>query len=140
MQIGTYGAVFTATYGLYFGAMDPKEDECLCVFCDRLTRELGEAFKEMARSPTSAAKESSARMQLGNVITLLNLHKAEHVKRHLTNTAGSHDLSFRHGSRCALLARPSYDTSDKTTDIGKATDIGPFASGSHWVVSPNRAL
>ena len=66
--------------------MGPKEDERLCVFCDRLTRELGEAFKELARSPASAAKESSARMKLGNVITLLNLHKAEHVKRHLTNT------------------------------------------------------
>jgi hypothetical protein len=61
--------------------MPSKEDERLCAYCDRLTRELGKACKELSRSTRSDAEEDSARMHLGNVITLLNLHMTEHIKK-----------------------------------------------------------
>jgi len=61
--------------------MPSEERERLaCVYCDRLTHELGEAFKKLSRSTDSQAEEDLARIHLGNVITQLNLHQTEHIK------------------------------------------------------------
>jgi hypothetical protein len=57
-----------------------ERERLACMYCDRLMRELGEAFKELSRSAGSPAEENSARMHLGNILTLLNLHKTEHAK------------------------------------------------------------
>jgi hypothetical protein len=53
----------------------------LCAYCDRVMRELNRAFEELSYSSESQTEESSARMQLGNVITLINLHETEHIKK-----------------------------------------------------------